>query len=223
MHFHPLDSGPIYAETRLYDGAGLVEPWNVWSNLLFFVIVLFWAWRVLKRPTPVFFLIASPILFIGWLGGTLYHGLRNNEVWYWMDFLPIYLLAGMMALLCWRRVLPARWRAVGTGVFFLPVMMQHWFQSPGPMMIFTGYVSLAFAILTPISIESWVRSNAHSKWILAAAISFAIAIFFRQSDLYWSTWLSHGTHFLWHTFGAISVLLLSEWFYLVNVETASST
>src|SRR3954471_21330001 len=82
------DHGPLYTETPAELKAGapypgtIAEPWNAATAFLFVLIVVYWVARLrgrLKRHS--FLAVALPLLFVGGVGGTLYHGLRN-----WVGF-----------------------------------------------------------------------------------------------------------------------------------------
>ena len=93
----PLDQGPIYLETIM--GRFPVEPWNTASNLLFLVIILYWAWRLKGEIRAHRFIAgAIPVLIIGWVGGTVYHATRSHNLWLFMDFVPIALLAAAVSM-----------------------------------------------------------------------------------------------------------------------------
>ena len=70
----PNDHGLIYKETIL--GRLPVEPWNTASNLVFLFVVIYWSLKVYPYAKDHLFLAYSlPILFIGYIGGTVYHSL----------------------------------------------------------------------------------------------------------------------------------------------------
>ena len=90
------DGGPIYTETPAEIRANqpypklVAEPWNTATAFLFVVIVVFWVIRFRGRLKQYPFLaISLPILLVGGIGGTLYHGLRNWIGFFLMDVVPI--------------------------------------------------------------------------------------------------------------------------------------
>src|SRR5438552_7211899 len=107
------DHGPIYTETpaEIRDGQpypGLVaEPWNTATAFLFVLIVVFWFIRLRgKLFQHPFLAVALPILLVGGIGGTLYHGLRNWVGFFRMDVIPIYLLGAAVSIYWWIRLGP---------------------------------------------------------------------------------------------------------------------
>lgn len=87
----PQDSGPIYQETIA--GRFPVEPFNTISNFLFLLIILYFSRKVYANYKQHLFLAyCLPVLFIGFIGGTLYHATRSAEIWLLLDWVPIVLL-----------------------------------------------------------------------------------------------------------------------------------
>lgn len=222
MSFSPLDSGPLYAETLAYTGPSpIIEPWNLASNLLFLGLVIFWWRKRRENHLPSFLRWGLALLFTGWVGGSLYHGLRNSEVWYWMDFLPIYALTFLISSWFWHRI----WHwSLSLLVFiplFTPSLVQLIYQNPSPLLTTLGYAGLMLALIAPIAIDAQVHRFIHFIWILLLLVAFGTALFFRQFDIELSRWLPQGTHFLWHVFGALSVHLLM--IYISKLEKSRST
>jgi hypothetical protein len=58
----------------------------------------------------------------------------------------------------------------------------------------------------------------HGAWVVAGLVSFVIAWFFRLLDWQLGVYLPMGSHWLWHTFGAITTALVIEYFSLVEGE-----
>ena len=84
----PNDTGPIYQET--IQGRLPVEPFNTFSNLIFIVILIYFGKKIYKNPKQhPFFLFAIPVIFISWIGGTMFHGTRSHQFWLLLDWLPI--------------------------------------------------------------------------------------------------------------------------------------
>ena len=98
----PNDTGPIYMETLM--GRFPVEPWNTYSNLLFLALIVFWFFRVRRNVRDHRFIAYSlPVFLLGWVGGTVYHATRSHEVWLFLDWAPIALLALAVAIFFWHR------------------------------------------------------------------------------------------------------------------------
>jgi hypothetical protein len=227
------DGGPRYTETPTDPyGPGaprLAEPWNAATALLFVAIVIAWAWRLRGRYARYPFLCCCmPVLFVGGVGGALYHGLRTSRTFLLMDVIPISAL-GLAGSVFLALRLSRRWAWVyvlGTLLIFTGVNVLL-FRLVGPqsrqLTISLFYVSLAALILTPIGL-TLVRSRfRHGGWVVSGLVSFAIALFFRWLDakirvLLLGEYLPMGSHWLWHTFGAITTVLIVEYFYRVEGE-----
>lgn len=207
----PNDSGPIYQETVA--GRFPVEPFNTYSNLLFLAIIVYFSVNVYKNyKSQKFLLFVLPILFIGWLGGTIYHATRSHEVWLLLDWVPILILClaaslyfsakisrnKIYVLLCMVLVL-----ALVFGIRLIP--FQHHEES-------YGYVATAIGLLFPILLYAWRINFRFFKYILGGIISFIIAISFRTLDRYLE--LPMGSHWLWHIFGATSVFFIMKFIFL---------
>lgn len=206
---HPHDSGPIYRETFM--GRLPVEPWNTWSNLVFLFVVLYWAWRVYPRVREHRFLaFALPVLFIGFVGGTVYHGTRSHEVWLLMDWVPIVLLCtACMVLFARRAGLAWPWLVL---LFLAPFAVRYLLMRSGlsPTIVMnSGYAAMGVMVLWPIGLHLKRNRWAHWPWMAWSAGFFAAAVTFRTLDHYEALlWMPMGTHWLWHALGAIAVHFL---------------
>src|SRR5262245_53265209 len=219
-----LDGGPIYTETpqEVRDGQpypGLIaEPWNAATAFLFVVIVIAWLIRLgprlLKYP---FMAVSLPILLVGGIGGTMYHGLRNWSWYFRMDVFPIYLLGLMLSIYFWIRLGPKiRYLVTMIGVLAL-IQVFGFLQLPRVVAINVSYAMLALLILVPLAVVLLRTRFRHVGWVITALVSFAIAWFCRLADAPPEPpLLPMGTHWLWHTFGAITTAALTEYVYRIE-------
>jgi hypothetical protein len=226
------DGGPRYTETPpdpyALDAPPIAEPWNAVTASFFIFIVAAWAWRLRGRYRLYPFLCCCmPILLTGGIGGTLYHATRLSRIFFLLDVVPISLLglsgAAFIAIRFWGR---KRWWLVPAFALFYIAANGLFFRIVRPVdrvwAINLSYASLAVVVLTPIGLLLLRTRFRYGGWVVAAAISFAIAWFFRLVDLDIATYLPMGSHWLWHTFGAITTALIVEYFYLVEGERTSS-
>lgn len=221
------DLGPRYTETPADPtaaGAPLIaEPWNAVTASFFVVIVVAWLWRLRGRYRDYPFLMSClPVLLAGGIGGTLYHALRTSVVFFLLDVVPIMLL-GLAGSVYMAIRLPRwlAWKALGgaflayiavNGVFrMLPNQSVQWAVN-------ISYASLACLIMTPLALVLIRTQFRHGAWVAAGLVSFVIAWFFRLVDSQIGPYLPMGSHWLWHTFGAITTALLIEYFYRVEGE-----
>lgn len=222
MAFVPIDTGPIYTETLRYTSGLIVEPWNAASNSGFLLLLMYWIRRVAKEPgLNANFRWILVALFVGWLGGTLYHGLRSSEVFYWLDFIPIYVLVWKLAMITWRRINQSNLPLFGTAIFFIPAILQMIWSKNDSWFISLVYGGLAGALAIPIyyqTIQVWKRNPWVPIYTLLATLCFGLALACRQFDSAMGEYLNQGSHFMWHILGALAVAFLAEWIYLTERE-----
>lgn len=217
-----IDSGPFYVETpieiqQLQPFPGWVaEPWNTVTASFFVVIVVAWVWRLRGRYQQFPFLcMAMPLLFVGGVGGTLYHGLRNWSGYFLMDVIPIYLLGLVVSLYLWLRLGPKiRYLFGMIAVLCLLQGLGH-IALPTHWAINLSYAGLAILILAPV-LAVLVRTKfIHSGWVVSALTCFGLAWICRIADVWRPPLLPMGTHWLWHTFGAGTTWFLTEYLYRI--------
>jgi hemolysin III len=219
--FSPRDSGPIYVETMRAGGA-IVEPWNTTTNLAFLGLIVFWTARLRPRERRHPFLWACmPILLLGWIGGTVYHGTRSNDLWYAMDFVPIALLALALAGYAWLRAVGDGRRAALYGLNFFAMTyvllrLAAARHESGPLWWYTG---LAINAIVPLILFARRTNWKDASWLFTGLTIFALALTFRQHDIEMKTWLPMGSHFIWHLLGATSVHCLCIFVYRADTAT----
>ena len=79
-----------------------------------------------------------------------------------------------------------------------------------------NYAALATMIVLPIAHPANPTRFRHASWFVAGVLAFVIAWFFRLWDEHAGPYMPMGSHWLWHTFGAISTALVIEFFYKVE-------
>ena len=204
------DRGPIYAETLL-DFDGIVEPLNALSNILFLVIIFYWVRRTkLRVSESPLIVLALPVLMIGFVGGTLYHATRSSNLWLFMDFIPILLLTFAAAVRLWKILWGNYWRSLLCCLLLLVLPRFFIFQLELPisLRIAMGYSLAVLLIIFPALIIARRMRWAGAGEILCALLFFTLAISFRSWDLELSRYFQHGSHFLWHIFGALAAQCL---------------
>jgi hypothetical protein len=226
------DGGPFYVETPddLADFRGIAEPYNTVTATFFLLIALFWLFhlRGRYRKHPVLTL-CLPLLLAGGIGGTLYHGLRSWVGYFLLDVVPIYVLGMVVTVSLWIKIGPNWKHLLGMIGFVSFLQLVGHLKLPKHWAINLSYAFMALLILTPI-VFALIRTRfAHAGWVATALVAFAIAWFFRLADnTFWPPILPMGTHWLWHTFGAVSTLALSVYMYRIEnitlrVRNASSS
>lgn len=223
------DRGPRYKETPpdpyAPDAPFIAEPYNAVTASLFIWIVAAWLVRLRGRYARFPFLVCClPILLVGGIGGTLYHAFRTRPLYFFLDVIPISVLglagAAYLSVHLWHRrgylyLLFSLLGYIGfSGLFFL--VLAPVFPGFRTLAVNVTYAALAVVVLIPL-IASLVRSRfRHAEYVAAALASFGIAWFCRLVDGSLLSDLPMGTHWLWHTFGAMTTWFLVEYFYRVE-------
>ncbi|MDX1543129.1 MAG: hypothetical protein R3214_04210 [Christiangramia sp.] len=208
----PGDSGPIYQET--ISGRLPVEPFNTYSNLFFLLIIIYFSLRVYSDYKNHRFLAWSlPILFIGFIGGTIYHATRSHDVWMYMDWLPIVILCLAVSVYYTIKLKTSRRNRLLLILIVLflvfGIRMIPWVKS---LKTSIGYIGTAVGLLLPILTYFYTTKLYHWGYILLAFLSFGVALGFRVMDRFIYV-MPMGTHWLWHCFGALSVFFLIQYIY----------
>lgn len=229
------DRGPRYAETPADPYAAtapaIAEPYNTVTATLFVVIVFYWVIRLRGRYSRFPFLVSClPILFVGGIGGTLYHAFRTRQVYFFLDVLPISFLglAGAIYLTIrlgkwhgWRRV---GVYGLGAIVAYLAVnlfvfRLVHFERLPN-LPVNLSYASLAAVVLIPLFGVLIATKFRWAGYVWAGLACFAIGFFCRLVDRTPYGDLPMGTHWLWHLFGAACTQFLIAYFYRLEGERA---
>lgn len=218
----PPDGGMLYTETNM--AQLFPEPLNAITSGFFLAIALYWTFKMKgKFKSNPFLTYCLVLLYIGGIGGTVYHALRQWSVFIMMDWMPIMLLC------------------VSAGVYFL-AQSTKWYYA---VLMVLGYVGLQFSIRNLLSADNvhlFVNINyalmallvllpvlkyliytqwKAGRWVGYALLSFALALTFRIADKW--EWLSFGTHFLWHSFGAIATFCMFNYIYLTQNKKELTT
>jgi hypothetical protein len=219
----PPDGGPRYVETPADPNnfSGFVaEPWNAGSALLFIIVAAGWAWVLRGRYRDHSFLtICLPILLTGGIGGVLYHGLRIYRAFFLMDVIPIYILGLTVTVWLWVRLGPKLRHLIGMIALLALLQLISLYQLPRQWAINVSYGSLAVLILAPVLLALIRTRFRQAGWVYTSLACFAIAWIFRISDTIRPPLLPMGTHWLWHTFGALTTLALSIYVYRIEGVT----
>lgn len=207
------DFGPIYSETDLSQFP--IEPFNTFSNLLFLFVIIYWLKKlplISDKRFKNFLNLSLPILFIGFVGGTIYHATRSHNIWLILDFGPIYVLSILTSVYMWKklRVNFLKIAIYIISLFIIPkLLFQELFEN-STYEITMGYILIAVTILLPIILYEVKNRWSGKKEIIKALVCLVIAISFRifDSSQFVQSHVSIGTHWLWHSFGAATTHLL---------------
>ena len=191
----------------------IVEPFNTFSNLGFLLIVLYWV--VVLLPVwrnHQFLSLCVALLFVGWFGGTMYHAKRNRDLWLLLDVGPIFVISLMAIIYFWTKTkLHWLW---GLIISLVPFIIRAFMgRHPKPSVSFLGYCVVILPVLVPLSVLLVMTNFSNWLYLALAVVFFAMALFFRTIDLR-VTW-KHGSHWLWHIFGALAVQLTFMFIFLL--------
>lgn len=208
----PRDSGPIYQETLA--GRLPVEPFNTYSNILFLFIIIYFSLKVYKDYKNHRFLAWSlPVLFMGFVGGTVYHATRSHDVWMYMDWLPIVILCLAVSVYYTIKLRISRRNRLLLILLILFLVFGVRLIPLSPHVTTSvGYIATALGLLLPIITYFFTTKMHHWGYVLLAFLSFGLAISFRILDNFLYI-IPMGTHWLWHIFGALSVFFLIYYIY----------
>ena len=212
------EGGPWYAETHITD-AIIVEPWNAFSSLAIAFPAFYFLWKIRKNPKQYDFLLAAiPFLMLNGIGSTLFHGFRTSRFFLIMDFLPALIVTLMITVYFWSKVLPKWWMsfAVITPIFLLRFgIIDLW---PGQAGMNMSYTISGITFLVPVFLILRKYQWSKSLNIIAGALCFILAIYFRQVDKDFTDLIPFGTHFLWHICTGIGAFLLADYLYLIRTQ-----
>jgi hypothetical protein len=217
----PADGGMLYTETNLQHV--FPEPLNALTSLLFLVLALYWTVKLKGNVTQHKFLsVALILLYIGGIGGTIYHGLRRWSLFIVMDWLPIMLLCVMAGVYFVARL--TRWYyAFGLVIVYIAFQVyvrQEMLRNANiQLFININYAVLASLVLFPVLAYLVSTKFRNGKWVGFALVAFIMALTFRVADRW--HWVSFGTHFLWHVFGAVAAWCMFRYIYLLNAPVSA--
>lgn len=210
----PTDGGIIYTETNINNV--FPEPLNAATSLLFLFLAVFWTFRLWGRTRQHTFLFyAVVLLYIGGIGGTIYHGLRRWSFFIVMDWLPIMLLCIAAGVYFLARL--TKWY-FATALVVIYIAFQFYLRTimEGNIHLFINinYAVMASLVLFPVLGYLIKTKFEDGIWVGLALLAFIFALTFRIADNW--AWVSFGTHFLWHLFGAVAAYCMFQYIYLIN-------
>ncbi len=208
----PPDGGMLYTETNLQ--SVFPEPLNALTAAFFLGIALYWTFRLKGAYKHYAFLsFCLVLLYIGGIGGTIYHALRQWRFFIFMDWMPIMLLCISAGLYYLSRLF--RWQVallvVGLFIIVSFGMRQLIAKDNVQWFINLNYALMALLVLLPVGGYIYRQKGRHLKWVLYALAAFSLALLFRMADPL--GWFPSGTHFLWHSFGAFATHCMFQFIF----------
>ncbi|MEJ5102758.1 hypothetical protein [Chryseobacterium sp. MYb328] len=211
----PPDGGMLYKETDM--AHFFPEPLNAITAVLFLAIAIFWTLKMKDNFKEYPFLTyCLVLLYIGAIGGTIYHAFRQWPVFIMMDWMPIMVLCFSAGFYFLAQSLKWYYAIVMVLIYLvLTLGLRNWILADKPsLFINVNYAIMAsfvlFSVLSYLIYTQWKAG----KWVGFALLSFVFALTSRIIDKW--EWLTFGTHFLWHTFGAIATFCMFNYIYLTR-------
>ncbi|PLW75129.1 hypothetical protein [Cohaesibacter celericrescens] len=217
----------IYCERT--DASFWSEPINAVTNLAFLISALwaFWTYRTLllgdrKQGHDWLILIALVMAGLIGIGSFLFH--TYATIWAsYADVIPIWsFVAFYLFLALYRIVGLSLWRTLRIYAIALCVTAGAlWLVSTALLASdgveagsdgFNGSTQYlpGMIALYGFAVALFIRHHAARGWILSAAVTFSVSIFFRTIDLNVCVGFPLGTHFLWHCLNGLFIGFLLQ-------------
>ncbi|MCR9174140.1 MAG: hypothetical protein NXI10_16700 [bacterium] len=218
------DTGPYYHE--FHPDATVMEPWNAFSSLVFFIPVIYWIIRLRGEYRQHLIIVAIlPLLFMNGLGSTLYHAFRNSQFFLYLDWVPASVTTFVLASYFWTQVLRKWYWGILTvfGINLLGMFVVQLFRNAPNFEQFApniGYFIVGCSIFTPILIQLIKYKFKYAYLIGLSALFLSLSLLFRTLDYPTPNpfpWLPQGTHFLWHIFSSFAVFSMGYYLYYVKL------
>lgn len=211
----PPDGGTIYTETNL--SHFFPEPFNAITAAFFLIIAIYFTVKLRgKFSSHPFLSYCLVLLYIGGIGGTTYHTLRQWPIFIMMDWMPIMLLCVSAGVYFLSKLLKWYYAFLIVLVYFVVQVFFRRVMSANNLQLFINinYAMMAALVLFPVFAYLISTKWKHGKWVGIALVAFSIALTFRIADKW--EWLTIGTHFLWHSFGAVASFCMLRYILLIG-------
>lgn len=212
---NPPDGGMRYAETNLQQL--FPEPLNALTSCFFLAIAFYWTFKLWGNfKSHVFLSYCLVLLYIGGIGGTTYHAFRLWKPFIMMDWLPIMLLCVSAGIYFLAQLIKWYYAILLAVVYLMLQFLLRNLMAQDNIQLFINinYAMMAALVLLPVLAYLIYTRWKNGKWVGFALLAFIIALTFRIADKW--NWLSTGTHFLWHTFGACASFCMFYYIYLTQ-------
>ncbi len=203
----------LYTETNV--NHFFPEPLNMLTSALFLVPALYWIIKMKGFNRQYAFLsTAMYFLLAACIGSTIYHGLRRWRFFIFMDWVPIALLCLLASVYFWYKLLGKWYYGLLALVVFVGVVTGIRILLPAQdlqLAISLNYGVMVLMILLPLTLLLIRMKGRNAGLVVVSLLAFAVALFFRVADQW--RWISTGTHFLWHFFGAVATTFIFLFIY----------
>lgn len=218
------DSGPFYNE--FHAGETILEPWNAFSSLIFFIPVIYWIIKLRGEYKQHLIIVAIlPLLFMNGLGSTLYHAWRANEFFLYLDWVPASVMSFILASYFWTQVWKKwYWGILSVlGINFVGMGITQLFRDIPNFEQFApniGYFIVGCSIFIPLTLQLIKYKFKYAYLVGLSVLFLSLSLLFRSLDHPTPNmfkWLPQGTHFLWHVFSSFAVFSMGYYLYYVKI------
>lgn len=213
------DGGPIYWETG--KGVLFVEDINALSSLFYLIPAAILFYKASKAKPQFWFILlfASPLLFVGGIGSTIYHALRSERWIMLLDVMPIFTLTLGIAYYFLYGWLQNLWLSFLLVAIFVMLRFASFELFPLQSAINISYFIIGVLIFIPSFFYARKLCFREIHLLVLSAIFFILSLFFRFVDDCEGVAIIHGTHWLWHVFSASGALFLGLYLYRTRIIT----
>lgn len=212
----PPDGSALYTETNMHNL--FPEPWNMVTSALFLIPAFYWLIKFKGFDKRHAFLsVAVWLMLTGCIGSTVFHGFRQWRFFMYLDWVPIALLC-LLASIYFITKVTGKWAygIISVAAFGAIEFVLHelYLAYDKHIMFSINYGVMVLMIVGPL-IMLLVKTKWRNGGLVAlSGLFFAMALFFRLIDGWELTPI--GTHFLWHTFGAVATSFIFLFIYRLN-------
>ena len=173
---------------------GISQPWNVFSNILFVFLSLFvWSSPLARRHRYGLLLIA--------FGSALWHSTGLHWA-LWIDIGAIVVWAVLYALDIKDHIPQSRTKIfISLLILLLTSIVFAVILKPLTPMLSGAFIPYALLLLAMA-----FKSNKHRSVFLISSFAMLTAIVMREIDMIACDTMTMGTHWLWHTLAAVSLI-----------------
>ncbi|WP_163833566.1 ceramidase domain-containing protein [Spartinivicinus ruber] len=197
----------LYCE-RLGPGL-LAEPINAASNLAFFIAA--WkSWLLIKDRESIGyegFLLVGLIITIG-IGSTLFHSYATN----WakqLDIIPILLFQLCFVWFYILKVIELNYSK--TAIIVIALFTASHLTRQFPHLLNGSLIyAPAFCVIITLAIVHYYQKKNNPTLLISATAIFALSLFFRTIDNAICSYLTIGSHFLWHILNGVLIYLVMK-------------
>lgn len=183
------------------------EPLNAISNLSFVIAGIYGLFNYTKKQSLWLLVLSLLAISVG-IGSFLFHTFANR--WsHLADIIPIGIFMATFIGFTANKVF--KQSALKTLMYSIAfIVLSALVEKFQPRHLLNGSLGYTHGITALIILSYYLRVNSHrlASHFSWASVIFATSLIFRTIDHNVCSWLSVGTHFLWHTFNGLLMYVL---------------